>query len=208
MKYSMEYNRRYNRSCFCNHQSTQAGFAVCIKCALPTPKPPSVKNSILPKIPSATDTREVQALQGHPPKSCQHLLLWADTLISCLFCVCQGGAEGTPWILQAAPPLPLRSPAPPFSRPRKAEQLLWVWLPSQLGGRGALWGSPGMGFLEAPPGWALGTWQERDRAVPGARIPPAASPQLPAKISSVTSILWHLLLLLWCIKSNKSPVRS
>lgn len=87
---------------------------------------------------SVTDAREVQDLQCHPSKSCQHLLLWADTprsTISCLFCVYQVGGEGTPWIPQEAP-LCLPDPQHHLSGDTEAQQLNWVWLHLQQRGRG------------------------------------------------------------------------
>lgn len=93
---------------------------------------------------SVIDTREVQDLQCHPSKSCQHLLLWADTLrstISCLFSVFQVGGEGTPWIPSGSSPLPPRSPAPPFRRHRStAHTDLSVTAPTPGRQRGSLRG--------------------------------------------------------------------
>lgn len=103
------------------------------------PKPTAVKNSILPKMSSVTDTGEAQDLQGQPSKSCQHLLLWADTQ-ECpkLSLLCLSGGWWRHTLGPQAAPLCL--PAPPFSRHR-SQQLIWVWLHPHQGGRGGLWGS-------------------------------------------------------------------
>lgn len=129
------------------------------------PKPTAVKNSILPKMSSVTDTGEAQDLQGQPSKSCQHLPLWADTQEHPkLSLLCLSGGWWRHTLGPQAAPLCL--PAPPFSRHR-SQQLIYSDCTHTREAEGV------SEEAEAPSGWALGTGQERDRAVPGAHGVPA-----------------------------------
>lgn len=190
-------NMKYCMSCFCTSQSSQAGSDICsVCCSHPNP---TGSEQHPPCTAISHRHREVQNLQGHPSKSCQHLLLWADTLNKLsVLCLSGGWWRDTPDPTGSAP-LPPRPPAPLWAEP-EAQQLIWgcwaVAAPTE-GVSGKL--KPLLDEPLARGRRGTGLCQQSQ---------PGASPQLSAKIPSVTSILWHVLLLLWCTKSNKSPVRS
>lgn len=193
-------NMKYSLSCFCSSQSSQAGSDICsVCCSHPNP---TGSEQHPPCTAISHRHQRVRTFRVIHPRAVSIFSSEQTLLISCLSCVCQVGGGGTPLIPQALP-LCLPDPQHPFEQSQRHSS--WsedaeLWLHPHLGGRGV------SGKLKP----LLDEPLARGRRGTGLcqQSQPGASPQLSAKISSVTSILWHFLLFLWCTKSNKSPVRS
>lgn len=164
-------NMKYCLSCFCSSQSSQAGSDICsVCCSHPNP---TGSEQHPPCTAISHRHQRVRTFRVIHPRAVSIFSSEQTLLISCLCCVYQVGGGGTPLIPQALP-LCLPDPQHPFEQSQRHSS--WsedaeLWLHPHLGGRGALWEA------EAPPGWALGTWQVRDRAVsavPAWCIPTAA----------------------------------
>lgn len=180
---------RCSLSCFCPRQDLLSAVWVLL-----TPKPPGCQEQ--QKCPQSQTPEEFRAFRVIHPRAGSILSSEQALLVSCLSCVYQWVVKGQPGSHRLCP-LCLPDPQHPLS---EAQQLIWVGLHPH-------WGAQGLSAKLKP---LLDEPLARGRRGTGLcqESQLGASPQLPAKISPVTSILWLLLLLLWCTKSNKSPARS